>query len=262
MLNQTKIKTIAKKFGKKIIPFSLYKYIQKKILSYQYVRDFSRFQKLSTNRTDFKLLLKNRKMTLCDKTRETNFDAHYIYHPAWAARIIKKINPVEHVDISSTLHFCSILSAFIPVRFYDYRLANVQLSGLISEKADLTNLPFKDNSIPSLSCMHTVEHIGLGRYGDTLDPSGDLKAIAELKRVLTMGGNLLFVVPIGKPKICFNAHRIYSYEQILKYFDGLTLMQFSLIPDNAIRSGIIINATKEQSDVQNYGCGCFWFVKK
>ena len=52
--------------------------------------------------------------------------------------------------------------------------------------------------------MHVIEHIGLGRYGDEMDPDGDLKAIDELKRVLSRKGDLLFVVPVGKPKIMYN----------------------------------------------------------
>ena len=44
-----------------------------------------------------------------NNTQQTNLDAHYIYHPAWATRILKKINPSKHVDISSTLHFYSIM---------------------------------------------------------------------------------------------------------------------------------------------------------
>jgi len=153
-----------------------------------------------------------------------------------------------------------MLSAFVPVKFYDYRPAEMNLDNLSSEKADLRNLPFKDESISSLSCMHTVEHIGLGRYGDPIDPAGDLKAISELKRVLARDGNLLFVVPVGRPKIMFNAHRIYSYSQILDLFSDLKLMEFSLIPDGS-EQGIIINAGEAQADEQAYGCGCFWFKK-
>jgi len=108
----------------------------------------------------------------------------------------------------------------------------LDLDNLISKQANLTSLPFENNSIESLSCMHTVEHIGLGRYGDKLDPNGDLKAIKELKRVLSVNGNLLFVVPIGKPKIMFNAHRIYSYNQIINYFNELKLKEFSLVTDS------------------------------
>jgi SAM-dependent methyltransferase len=165
------------------------------------------------------------------------------------------------VDISSSLYFCSIISAFIPVRFYDYRPANLNLNNLSAESADLSALPFADNSIQSLSCMHVIEHVGLGRYGDHLDPYGDLQAIAELKRVLDIGGSLLFVVPIGKPKIAFNAHRIYSFDQIVSYFIDLDLLEFALIPDNHDEGGLINHATKEMADAQSYGCGCFWFKK-
>ena len=195
-----------------------------------------------------------------DKTKFTGFDRHYIYHPAWAARILNQTKPDIHIDISSSLHFCSIVSAFIPMKFYDFRPAKLNLSNLSSEHADLTNLPFENNSIKSLSCMHTVEHIGLGRYGDPIDPEGDLKAINELKRVLAWGGDLLFVVPIGKPKIMYNAHRIYSYRQILGFFSEFKLMNFSLVPDDK-QKGLKNNANKEIADKQEYGCGCFWFRK-
>ena len=110
--------------------------------------------------------------------------------------------------------------------------------------------------------MHVVEHLGLGRYGDKLYSDADLKAIRELKRVLAIGGTLLFVVPIGKARIQFNAHRIYSYEQIADCFSDLLLREFSLIPDNAIQEGMIYNATSEDSDNQIWGCGCFRFEKR
>ncbi len=110
--------------------------------------------------------------------------------------------------------------------------------------------------------MHTVKLVSLGRYGDTIDPKGDIKAINELKQVTAQGGSLIFVVPIGKPKLMYNAHRIYSYNQIISYFSNFILKEFTLIPDNAQKGGIIINATKELTNIQNYGCGCFWFIKK
>lgn len=199
---------------------------------------------------------------LNDKTATTGFDTHYEYHPAWAARCLAKINPTKHIDISSKITFNVIVSAFIPIDFYDYRPAKIyNLNGLNCDSADLNNLPFADNSIESISCMHTIEHIGLGRYGDTVDPDGDIKAIRELQRVVKPGGSILFVIPIGKPKIQFNAHRIYSYDMIMEFFQGFELANFSLIPDNASDTGIINNATREQSNEQKYGCGCFWFKK-
>jgi hypothetical protein len=110
--------------------------------------------------------------------------------------------------------------------------------------------------------MHVVEHVGLGRYGDPVDSEGDLKAISELKRVLAVEGNLLFVVPLGQPKVMFNAHRVYSYDQIIEYFSGLELKEFALIPDRPENGGLVFNAPKDLIDKQNYGCGCFLFQKK
>jgi hypothetical protein len=199
-----------------------------------------------------------------DNTEGTPFNTAYVYHVGWAVRILAKIKPSVHTDISSSVWFLSTVSAFIPINFYDYRPANLLLSNLTSGKADLTNLHFGDNSIESLSCMHTVEHVGLGRYGDPLDPDGDLKAINELKRVVAYGGNLLFVVPVGKSRIEFNSARIYSYAQIKDYFSDFELKNFFLIPDDLIaqKSGPIEDATEEDADNQTLGTGCFWFKKK
>ena len=200
-------------------------------------------------------------MELGDKTSVTYFDQHYIYHPAWAARIISQAKPEKHVDISSVLSFSSIVSAFTPVDFYDYRPAHLNLSQLETKSADLLKLPFANNSLKSLSCMHTLEHIGLGRYGDPLDADGDLKAMRELIRVLAPGGNLLIVVPVGQAQLKFNAHRIYSYQMIKDNFSELVLKEFTLIPDNAFEVGIINQANPNLVADQKYACGCFWFTK-
>ncbi|HSB77134.1 MAG TPA: DUF268 domain-containing protein [Terriglobales bacterium] len=225
------------------------------------VGDFWRFNAMSGGSHRFCSRITDFDPHVGENTATTQFDHHYVYHPAWAARILRQTCPVEHVDISSSLSFCTLVSAFVPMRFYDYRPAQIELSNLYCGHADLTCLPFGDGSIPSLSCMHTVEHIGLGRYGDALDPDGDIKAMRELHRVLANDGNLLFVVPLGRPKLIFNAHRIYSYDQILEAFAGLSLRQFALIPDANFGTHFVLDASKEMADRQSFGCGCFWFRK-
>lgn len=222
-------------------------------------RSFLKAQKNTAQR--FSVYRKDFHLCLSDKTETTPFDPHYIYHPAWAARIVALTKPEKHIDIASSLHFSTLVSAFVPVEFYDYRPAKLTLEGLSSEHGDLMALPFATGSVASLSCMHTIEHIGLGRYGDPIDPDGDIKAINELKRVLAKDGNFLFVVPVGKPKIEFNAHRIYSYEQVMECFKDLTLKEFSLVPDDFKKHGLIRNADPSLVKDQNYACGCFWFSK-
>lgn len=223
---------------------------------FEYLGEFSAFRSQTGKR--FTVHYKDAYPCLKDKLSTTPFDHHYTYHPAWAARKLMEIKPSAHVDISSILYFGTMMSAILPIKFYDYRPAAIHLSNYDSGAADLKALPFEDDSIESLSCMHTIEHIGLGRYGDAIDGDGDLTAIAELIRVLKPGGNLLFVTPVGKPRIEFNAHRVYSFEQILAYFSPLTLKEFTLIPDSG---GIIENANPDLVKQQLYGCGCFWFNK-
>ena len=238
----------------------MFKKLKKIKRNRRFKKQFEEYKRLDTQQR-FAMDWNERFPCLDDATSNTYFDTHYIYHPAWAARILKKTMPEYHVDISSSLHFVTLVSAFVPVKFYDFRPPKLYLDNLTTDFIDINKLCFEDESVSSISCMHVVEHIGLGRYGDALDPEGDMKAIAELKRVLAKGGSLMFVVPVGRPRIMYNAHRIYSYGQILEYFSDLHLEEFSLVPDDAFEKGIINNATKEDADVQSYGCGCFWFKK-
>jgi|GEM_PF-185918 len=247
---------------KKAIKRKLFKFyrIATALLSFRifgFLKDYYKFKAFRNNR--FRLSPFDFYPLMREKTPNTAFDSHYVYHTSWAARKVKEINPTRHTDISSSLYFCGLVSAFIPVDFYDYRPAGLNLSGLTSASADLTKLSFADNSIPSLSCMHTIEHVGLGRYGDPIDPQGDLIAINELKRVVAIGGSILFVVPVGVPRIEYNAHRIYSFEMIQEYFSGLKLKEFSLINDYG---KYITNADPALVKEQKYACGCFWFIKE
>lgn len=225
--------------------------------------DFEYFS-LQGSRTASRFMLDwtDRRPYLDDKTRTTNFDRHYVYHPAWAARILSQTRPKLHVDIGSTLYFCSIVSAFIPVQFYDYRPPHLVLPALTTSAANLSALEFPDNSIESLSCMHVVEHVGLGRYGDPIDYDGDLKAMQELSRVLASGGHLLFVVPLGgSSRIHYNAHRIYTRNLVADSLRSLELLEFTLIPEDEADGGLVMDPPQALLQRQTYACGCFWFRK-
>lgn len=197
-----------------------------------------------------------------DQAGTHEFDRHYVYHTAWAARIVARLKPARLDDFSSFIHFANHVSAFLPVRFHDYRSMALGLPGLEHAEADLTRLPYPDGALELASCLHVVEHIGLGRYGDPLDPDGDLKALGELKRVVRPGGSILLALPVGRvARIVFNAHRIYTWGQVLAHFPGWKLRDSALITDRGGDPPFIPEATSEQADRQGYGCGCFWLQK-
>jgi hypothetical protein len=199
---------------------------------------------------------------LSDDTAATYFDQHYLYHVAWAVRKLASASPRLHVDFGSSLNFCSTVSAICETRFYDIRPAEIHLSGLTCLEANLTALEIASDSLESVSCMHVLEHIGLGRYGDDLDPCGDLKAIAELKRVVAPNGALYVVAPTGLPRIAYNAHRIYAADSFVGYFsDEFQLEEFYFI-DNQSGGVPALNVSFPETRRYDYGCGCYFFRKK
>lgn len=195
---------------------------------------------------------------LGDWSAHTPFDAHYFYQGAWLARQLSATKPAQHVDVGSSVLTMSVLSAFANTIFLDYRPLNAALSGLISVAGDILTLPFANDSIDSLSCLHVIEHIGLGRYGDPLDPQGSSKAALELQRVMRQGGRLFISLPIGQERTCFNAHRIHSPDSVVKMFPKLKLVDVSYVDDE----GRFIESSMPSSpgDMQ-YGCGFFVFEK-
>ena len=194
-----------------------------------------------------------------DRTNTTAIDVHYFYVDGWAMRRITSQRPVEHVDIGSQTIFANLLGAVIPVTFVDYRPLRANLSGLACLKADILHLPFGDGSVESLSCLHVAEHIGLGRYGDSLNPHGTRQAVGELARVLAWGGNLYFALPVGKSRVCFNAHRIHTTENIIEYFPDLDLVELSGLHDDG---RFVERVGLDEFRESEYACGMFWFRKR
>ncbi|MGG6239025.1 DUF268 domain-containing protein [Nodosilinea sp. AN01ver1] len=166
------------------------------------------------------LLLQDLYPCLGEDVEETSIEPIYFYQDTWAFEKIVEQNPKHHVDIGSHHKFVAFLSKIIPVTMVDIRPLSLPLNTLQFKEGSILDLPFEDNTIHSLSSLCVVEHIGLGRYGDPLDPQGSEKAIAELKRVLCPKGNLYISVPIDDcNRVFFNAHRAFkeSYiEQLLK----------------------------------------------
>lgn len=224
-------------------------------------REFRQFRRdARRERPQFVPEWRDRLFMLQNRTATTPFDRHYVYHTAWALRRLLAHRPETHVDVSSSIYFVALGSAVIPMTHLDYRPARLELPNLQCRAADLLSLPLASDSVHSLSCMHVLEHVGLGRYGDPLDPSGDIKGARELSRVLAHGGRLYFVAPVGRARVCFNGHRIYDFDTVRGLFPSLRLDEHALVPD-AAASGVIENPGPALVNAQEYGCGCFVFRK-
>ncbi len=186
------------------------------------------------------------------------FDKHYVYMDRWAFKHLQAKRPAEHIDIGSSVRFLSMATTVAKVKFVDIRPIKLDFDNFECVEGNILNLPFADASIGSLSCLHVAEHIGLGRYGDTLDPLGTKKACFELSRVLSPGGSLYFALPIGKPAVYFNAHRVHGPLTILEYFQNLKLLEFSAVND---QGQFIKQADLQDYSSANYACGMFLFTK-
>lgn len=224
----------------------------------RYLGFFISYSKYRLKTETNKPKLKDISPQLEDRTKETNPNPHYFYQAVWTAGKVIKNKPKEHVDIGSQVDLIGFLTNVTKVKFVDLRPLTLKLPNLEIIKGDATKLPFPENSIKSLSCLHVAEHIGLGRYGDKLDPEGTKKACSELTRILAKGGDLYFSAPIGQERIEFNAHRIHWPQTIINYFEELEMVEFSAIDDSG---RLILNANPSDFKRSRFGCGLFHFKK-
>jgi len=195
---------------------------------------------------------------LHDKTSITDLDSHYFYQQLWLFEKVLKDKPQQHVDFGSTYQMSGYLSKIVKTVFCDIRPIKTDLENLEVRSEDLLKLTYPDGSLTSVSCLHVIEHIGLGRYGDKLDVDGSKKAASELKRVLAVDGKLYVSCPIGIERVYFNAHRVFYPETVIEMFSGLTLEEFSYVDDNG---KFIQNSTYQGLENLQYGCGMFIFKK-
>lgn len=187
---------------------------------------------------------------------------HYFLQDIWAAQRVYARRPPEHVDVGSRVDgFIAHLTAFCPqIKYVDIRPLETGVNNLIGVEGSVCELPFKDKSVPSLSCLHVIEHIGLGRYGDTMDPHGWVLGLSELQRVLSPGGQLLLGTPCGRPRVVFNAHRVFDPAQIVDAMPELVLEEFAYIRDGRATAWIDGADFVDVAGL-SYACGLFRFSR-
>jgi hypothetical protein len=180
----------------------------------------------------------------------------YFFQDQLVARWIYEKNPIRHMDVGSRLDgFIGSLSVFREVEVIDIRPQPLAVRNVQFRQLDLMeNLPEQwAGCTDSLSCLHTIEHFGLGRYGDKIDPDGYLKGLEQLKSLVAPGGILYLSTPVGSQRIEFNAHRIFAVATLLGWFaEGWVIERFAILDD--LNQLLEPSVTDLKGIAENFGC--------
>lgn len=181
----------------------------------------------------------------------------YFHQDLLVARRIFENNPQKHIDIGSRIDgFVAHVASFREILVMDIRPLQNTVKNIVFVQQDFMAVIDSEmlESYDSVSCLHALEHFGLGRYGDPINYNGHLVGLENLYRLLKHGGKLYFSVPIGLPqRIEFHAHRIFNLEYLLKQFEGkYTIDRFSYVDDSG---DFHENTPLIRTDItNNYGC--------
>ncbi|MBP6007196.1 MAG: DUF268 domain-containing protein [Rhodoferax sp.] len=191
----------------------------------------------------------------------------YFLQDLHIARKIHAAQPVKHVDIGSRIDgFVAHLASFREVEVFDIRPVNAKIEGVVFRQADLMSpTEALHGCCDSLSCLHALEHFGLGRYGDPINPQGYEDGLRNMVKLLTSQGVFYLSVPVGQPRVEFNAHRVFDPAELVKFaFDlGLTLKALAWVGEDRK----LHQSAQFESDLQtlgqlNYSLGIFTFIKQ
>lgn len=190
---------------------------------------------------------------------------HYFHQDLLVASYISKNNPARHIDIGSRVDgFVAHVASFRPIEVIDVReLNSTGHENIRFKRMDLMNADEIEPAIcDSLSCLHAIEHFGLGRYGDPINPLGHLTGFRNLLKMLKPGGTLYISFPIShSDQLHFNAHRVFKPDSILKWQNetALEMLSFSFVDDAGnLHREVPIAAVPVET---KYGCGIYTFKK-
>jgi SAM-dependent methyltransferase len=191
--------------------------------------------------------------------------SEYFWQDLLVARMIFRAAPARHVDIGSRVDgFVAHVASFRDVEVFDVREVTSLIPGVTFKQADLSrSLELKDYC-ESVSCLHALEHFGLGRYGDLIDPHGAEKGLANMARLLRPGGTLYLSVPIGAPRVEFNAHRVFDPRSLVELADRdlLQLKALTVIANGSVTElRVLDEAFLAKLAQERYSLGIFVFSK-
>jgi hypothetical protein len=73
--------------------------------------------------------------------------------------------------------------------------------------------------------ISTIEHVGLGRYGDPFDPDADIRAMLRLRNWLRLFGRHILTLPVGVDAVIGHYHRVYGDMRLWQLLDGWAILE-------------------------------------
>lgn len=146
-----------------------------------------------------------------------NVNMEYFWQDLLVARKIFEAKPTRHVDVGSRVDgLVAHVASFRQVEVFDVRPIHRAIPGVLFKQADLMD-PVEElrGCCDSLSCLHALEHFGLGRYGDPVDPGGFERGFQSLAGLLGPGGVFYLSFPVGQGRVEFNSHRVVDPRHVL-----------------------------------------------
>lgn len=229
-----------------------------------FIEDDIRTYTKMNQRPDFEINEKYMWPVIKDKYALAGTVNNYFWQDLWAAKLVVKSGVKQHLDIGSRLDgfITHLLASGIEVTMIDVREFPGEVEGLHTVVDDATSLKqITDNSIESFSALCSLEHFGLGRYGDPIDPEACFKCFDNIQRTLKEGGRLYISLPIGKERVEFNAHRVFYPSTVIECFGSLKLEEFSCTSDGKIEYDVDIHKYDNDRHNGNYRYGMFYFTK-
>lgn len=191
---------------------------------------------------------------------------HYFHQDLLVASFIKKENPIKHIDIGSRIDgFVAHVASFREIEVMDIRNLEISEHKNINfiQKDMMDKNSLEENITDSISCLHAIEHFGLGRYGDKIDINGHINGFNNIIKMLKSGGKLYISFPIGKRnEIHFNAHRVFHHNDIFNWnesLDNIILERFDFVDDRG-KLNLNKNLNTDCKEIK-FGCGIYTFQK-
>jgi hypothetical protein len=183
-----------------------------------------KLKKIQKYRSDLNYFIKvcdwiiQKEPKLDDADQTAGLLGEYFWQDLLIAKLVIDLKPHRHIDIGSRIDgFIAHLACTRNIEVFDIRPLPEKIPGVNFHQVDIMNLPSQfHSSADCVTCLHSIEHFGLGRYGDLLDHDGWKSGLKNLSLLLSNSGKLIISTPVGAQRVKFNAHRIFNPNSIIE----------------------------------------------